>query len=436
MNTPIYDFLSEYAEKNKIRLHMPGHHGKSFDNKLSKLFPLDITEINGADSLFDAYGIIKESEDNASALFNTEKTLYSVQGSTLCIQTMLALMKAEKRNVIAVRNVHRSFINACILLDLNVTWIYPEYDKSFLSGDIPVHDIEKALADSDSSCCLYVTSPDYLGKMCDIKTLSAICRKYNAALLVDNAHGSHTAFFNPSIHPIALGADMCCDSAHKTLPAMTGGAYLHIGNKRYEEHSKQFMSMFASTSPSYLIMASLDLCNKYISEKIHEDIERCLRNISILKERLKNKYSFYDGEPFHLTITDIDGLKLADKLRTLDAECEYADSSCVVLLLSPVMNDSDFNRLYKLLDSAWGDDLSVCGDKVYLCHTEQAMPMREAAFAKSEIIPVSQSVGRICAGVIVPCPPAVPVAVSGEIITENCVNIFKKYGIELVSVVK
>ncbi|MDE6102968.1 MAG: aminotransferase class I/II-fold pyridoxal phosphate-dependent enzyme, partial [Oscillospiraceae bacterium] len=328
MKTPIYDFLQNYIDSNTLRLHMPGHKGR---NIADLSYAMDITEISGADSLFDASGIIKESEKNAAKLFKTVRTCYSASGSTLCIQAMLAMMKRENRNVIAVRNVHRSFLAACVLLGLEPDWIYPKYTAGILSGQIPMDILEDKLKRTKNSCC-YLTSPDYLGKTADIKTVSALCRKYGAVLLVDNAHGAHTAFTEG--HPIALGADMCCDSAHKMLPALTGAAYLHIGNERYADKAKTAMSLFGSTSPSYLIMASLDLCNSYISEQIDDDIERSMTEIVNLRKMISEKYTVYDGEPYHLTLL-CNGNDLANQLREKNIECEYCDSNVIVLLFSP-----------------------------------------------------------------------------------------------------
>ena len=257
MDTPIYDFLKGYAASGTVRCHMPGHKGR-----LPALgSELDITEISGADSLFEASGIIRESERGMSSLYGTADTFYSAGGSTLCIQAMLAAMKQEGRTVVAARNVHRAFLNAAALLGLDVKWVMPDYTDGILSGTLSPGDIERALADT-SNACVYLTSPDYTGRMADIRAVSAICRRYGAPLLADNAHGAHLRFMPTDCHPITLGADMCCDSAHKTLPALTGAAMLHTSSERYAGVLRQCMSLFASTSPSYPIMASLDLCRR------------------------------------------------------------------------------------------------------------------------------------------------------------------------------
>lgn len=430
MNTPIYDFLKRYADKNTARLHMPGHKGRAPLPELETLYSLDITEICGADSLFEADGIIRESEKNASSLFSTEETYYSAGGSTLCIQAMLAIMKMEGRRVVAVRNVHRSFISACALLNIEPQWIYPKYSNGILSGVIPMEELEKKLF--GGNVCLYVTSPDYLGKQADIAALSALCRKHDAFLIVDNAHGAHTAFVGA--HPIALGADMCCDSAHKMLPALTGGAYLHIGNKRFCKAAKHAMSIFGSTSPSYLIMASLDLCNRYIDQKIKSDINKVLSALTRLRKEISCRYEIYSGEPFHLTII-CRGDILAQQLRTANIECEYSDRSCIVLLFSPLSTVEEIDYVQKALMEfvpLSAEDYGFIDFPVM----EQRVPIAEAALAKFETISVDRAVGRICGAVNVPCPPAVPIAVSGEIISDECVKIYKRYGILTVNVLK
>lgn len=442
MNTPIYDFLKKYAQSGTLRCHMPAHKGKSPVTELSAMYAYDITEIYGADSLFEADGIIRQSEKNMSSLYNTAGTVYSTGGSTLCIQTMLYIMKSEHRKIFAVRNVHRAFMNAAALLDIDVEWIMPEYSEGILSGNINLADVENALKNAGTPSALYVTSPDYTGKTADISALSGICKKYNARLIVDNAHGTHLKFLPQDVHPITLGADMCCDSAHKMLPALTGAAMLHTSVPEYVPLLKQAMNMFGSTSPSYLIMMSLDLCNRYISESITSDIKTNLVYLENLRREFSDRLVFADGEPFHITIkaseSGLDGKELSELLRKNGVECEYSDNSVVILLMSPVCTKYD----YKKLSSALTATVREC--KKFPPYTagfdmklpERIMSIHDAVFSDSETIPVENAENRICASVKVPCPPAVPVVASGELIDRNSINIFVRYGIPDVIVVK
>lgn len=442
MKTPIYDFLAEYSASETLRCHMPGHKGIAPREKLEELYRLDITEISGADSLFEADGIIAESERNMTRLYGTAATVYSAGGSTLCIQAMLALMKQENRRVFAARNVHRAFLNAAALLGLEAEWIFPEYSGGILSGELNLSEVETALRECTEPCCLYVTSPDYTGKTADIASLAAVCHRYGARLLVDNAHGAHLAFLTENSHPIALGADLCCDSAHKMLPALTGAAMLHTSVPEYADKLKQSMSLFASTSPSYPVMMSLDLCAEYISERIYSDISENLMYINELHERFADRLAFAETEPFHITVkasqSGLCGIELADKLRENGVECEYADSSTVILLMSPMCRREHYDRLTEALERSIPqlNKYEYNDEKFTLSPPERAMGIREAVFAPSEEIDVDNAEGRICASVKVPCPPAVPIAASGERISRECINIFKRYGISRINVVK
>lgn len=453
METPIYDFLTEYAKKNPLRMHMPGHKGYvpeniSHSNDLKDLYSLDITEIHGADSLFEADGIIKKSEENASRLYNSAETVYSCGGSTLCIQAMLCLMKHENRHIIAGRTVHKAFLNACILLGLSITWVYPKEENGILSGKYDVLDFEKALADADGKpCCVYITSPDYMGNMADIRSLSEISHKYDAPLLVDNAHGAHLAFTLDNLHPIALGADLCCDSAHKMLPCITGCAYLHTSNERYKGRLKSAMNMFGSTSPSYLMLMSLDLCNRFLAENAKENIAEIYKAAINMKKRLSEKYNYIFGsgqDVLHIVIDTakmgIDGYDLAEKLESLNCYPEYVGNDAVILLLSASQKAEEILNLEKILEKC----MPISKIK-HIKHAEKnppsfpkpnaVMDIRSAALSQNEVIKIENAVGRICADVKVPCPPAIPIVISGELIDEKAVEILKFYKIKEISVI-
>ena len=215
MKTPIVDFVKGYREAGPSRFHMPGHKGRTFLGCEA----LDITEISGADVLYHADGIIAESEENATALFGTAHTFYSAEGSTLAIKAMLALATERKSGerplVLAGRNAHKAFIYGAALLDLDVEWLYPAEGDHLCACEITPEMLRAALGSmAKKPNAVYITSPDNLGRVADIAGLSAVCREWHVPLLVDNAHGAYLGFLTPSQHPIALGAAMCCDSAH------------------------------------------------------------------------------------------------------------------------------------------------------------------------------------------------------------------------------
>ncbi|MBE6797971.1 MAG: aminotransferase class I/II-fold pyridoxal phosphate-dependent enzyme [Ruminococcaceae bacterium] len=441
MNTPIFDFVKSYNEQNQSRFHMPGHKGVSFLG----CEPLDITEIDGADVLYSANGIINESQKNASALFGTAKTLYSTEGSSLCIRAMLSAVAAKYKNplVLAARNIHKSFINACALSDVEVEFIYSPNSEHLCSCNIGADDIENAIKSAPRPVnVVYLTSPDYLGNISDISAISKVCRKYGVLLLVDNAHGAYLNFLNKSTHPIHLGADICCDSAHKTLPVLTGGAYLHIGQSCDSEFAtlcEKMLLVHASSSPSYLILQSLDLCNEYLAENYNNLLNSCIEKINNAKAHLiKNGFCIKDSEPLKIVIDALSSGYTGDRLARLLIDNkiipEYYDDEFVVLMASPNNTDADFERLTSVLSKS-NAPIKI-DDGISVQRHERVLSLREAVFSKSETVSVESALNRICAAPTVSCPPAIPIVLSGERINENDIALMQKYGIKNIDVVK
>lgn len=445
MKTPICDLVRDYADSDALRLHMPGHKGKSFLGMES----LDITEISGADSLYDAEGIIKESEDNASRLFGC-RTLYSTEGSSQCIRAMLYLISAyakssgKKPLVLAGRNAHKTFVSGAALLDFDVRWIYPKADESYLSCKVDAEKLDSILSDlSEKPVAVYLTNPDYLGNCIDIKSIAQVCHKHNVLLAVDNAHGAYLRFLSESQHPIDLGADICCDSAHKTLPVLTGGAYLHISDKSpaiFKEHSKNALALFGSTSPSYIIMQSLDMANKYISEGYAYKLKNTVTAVSKLKNELtEHGYSFIGNEPLKLTFNikkyGYTGLEFAEMLKERNVICEFSDPDFAVMMFTPEITEESFERLKNILITIPDRDI-IDSQPPKFKPSENVLSLKEAMFSESEIIPVSESVGRVLAISNVSCPPAVPIVISGERIDNHSRECFEYYGIKYCSVIK
>lgn len=438
MKTPIADFVKKYAKSNISRLHMPGHKGKKFLG----CERFDITEIDGADVLSFADGIIGESEKNASQLFNTAHTFYTTEGSSTAICAMLALVGGEKPLILAARNVHKAFIHACALLDYDVEWIMPDGISTILKCEITAEMLENKLSIMQRKpSAVYITSPDYLGNIQNIPEISGVCKKHGIPLLVDNAHGAYLGFLKNSMHPIHLGADMCCDSAHKTLPVLTGGAYLHIAkNAEYSAGAREKLSIFSSTSPSYLTLQSLDLCNKYLADGFTEKLESCINKTNEVKHFIKSLcFSIFDTEPLKITIaarkSGYTGYDLADILRKNKIEPEFYDNDYLVLMITPQNSEKDFRRLKKVFSSIKPKSpLDYSSLKISTPAPE--LSIRDAIFSDSETVDVTLAEGRICAAPTVSCPPAIPIAVSGEKISKEHIELFKHYGIEKIKIVK
>ena len=441
MKTPIVNFLKSYQEKSPVRMHMPGHKGAG----ILGFEGMDLTEIYGADELFAAEGIIKESEQNASSLFGCP-TYYSTQGSTLCIQTMCTILcqdaksKGKKPKILAGRNAHRSFIHAAALLDFDIEWLYGNSD--YLSCKIHAEDLEKAIIESHPTA-VYLTNPDYLGNLLDIKALASVCKKYNVLLAIDNAHGAYLRFLKDSLHPIDLGADLCCDSAHKTLPVLTGGAYLHLSeslNQVWKNDVKHFMEYFSSTSPSYLIMASLDAANEVLDTTFRNSLSECVRSVASLKNTLvQHGYTILSGEPMKITISTKEfgytGNEIANLLMECDIYPEFYDSDYIVLMPSPYNTKDDLKRLETCLCGIERKPILI-NKPPKLEQSKKAMNVRQALFSSSITLDVSKSLGQVCSSVTVSCPPAILPVIPGEVISESSIEVMKYYGIETVRVVK
>lgn len=446
MNTPICDFLDAYAKSDAKRFHMPGHKGNGENASL------DLTEIDGLDSLYNDSGIIFESEQNAKKLFGSYKTCYSTEGASQCIKAMLHIAKMCKNPttrgyILATRNVHSALISASILLDFDIKWIYPSDNESYVSCNCSAKEIDKVLSECESKpFALYLTSPDYLGNILDIGAISRVCKRHRVPLLVDNAHGAYLKFSKSLTHPLDLGADMCCDSAHKTLPALTGGAYLHIGcdfehRDFASENVKSAMVLYGSTSPSFLILSSLDRLNAQIADGdliLRQNEVECA--ISELKKRLSAcGIELVGNETLKIAINahslGYTGTELAQVLKNKKIFVEFFDVDFVVMMLSCNTTIDDIAYLEKVLKEIPRKE-ALSRSSLPICKPEAVISTRNACFLKKERVCVDNSLGRVLASSMVSCPPAVSIVVCGERIDENAIALFKYYGTEYVYVIK
>lgn len=440
MKTPILDFVTRYASGDIVRMHMPGHKG------VGETESLDITEVYGADSLYEAEGIIRESEGYATDLFGSP-TYYSTEGSSHAIRAMLYLSylyaRAEGKSttVLAGRNAHKAFITASALIGFDVEWLYTE--GGYMSCPI-TRDSLTARLDSMSNMpmAVYITTPDYLGNTVDIAELSEVCHERGVLLLVDNAHGAYLRFFSPSRYPTDLGADMCASSAHKTLPVLTGGAYLHIREDltdRLPISVKDAMAQFGSTSPSYLTLISLDKANAYLATDFPSDLARLATATDRVKSALiSHGYTLVGDERIKITISAKPygylGTELAELLRGKGIEVELADPDFVVLMPSVASLD-ELDRVVSALTSIPKKTEKLDTPPVqFIPHT--AMTPRDAMLRPTERVRVADAAHRVLATVTVACPPAVPILVSGEVVTNDAIALFEYYGIEYIRVVR
>ena len=440
MTTPIYDFVREKKEQGLRRFFMPGHKGKQIEgfSPLDTVFPWDITEITGADALYEAQGIIGESEQNAARLFGARDTLYSAGGSTLCIQTMVALLAKKGKKIIAGRNAHMAFIHTCTLLGLEPIWLLPEQSDAYgICGLITPGQVEQALKNHRDATGVYLTSPDYLGNTAEVGEIARICRNYRVPLLCDNAHGAYLKFGGGD-HPMDLGVSACCDSAHKTLPVLTGGAYLHLGEDFpfSKEEAKEMMHYFGSSSPSYLILLSLDLCNRFLFEKGREVFSAFRKRMERLREKCReNGISLLEGGGDFAKLTiDVFGMgrtgeELQAHFKKFQIECEYVNHQYAVLMCSPFQGEEEFSALTHALTSFGKGIQRQRLEILPYCLPPRKFLPGEVFFQKTQTLPLEATVGRISAQTAVSCPPGVPIVIQGEIITPQIKKICENSGI-------
>ena len=435
----LVNILNKYNKENFSRFHMPGNKSVlDFDINLS----YDVTELDCTDDLYCSNGIIKNSENLISDIYGSGCSVFSTGGNTLCIQTMLYLAMPNGGTLIIGKNAHKSVINTMGILNIKPVWI--NYNKN----NIICEEIKNAIKKYPEAKAVFITSPDYFGSMADIKKIKLICK--NLIILVDNAHGSHLIFFDN--HPINLGADLCADSAHKTLPVLTGGAFLHIGKKFSEinkikyQDIKSAMQVFGSTSPSFLILVSLEKCAFWLKNNGKTEF---LKLKKIVQE-IKNKYSeiLFKSEiqdPVRLTF-DTSNIGLNNKkfiyyLEKFKIKPEFGIDTRTVLIPSPLNNLQDFEKLNLALENIINKKnninfkISKKNNINFNFNFNSKISIHDAMFSRNKNICIKDSENKNSAQEIAKCPPGIPIIIPGEIINKQKIDILKKLKINYIKVV-
>lgn len=444
--TPLCDALQQHAVQGRASFHTPGHKGRLDFGGAA----LDLTELPDTGSLYDGGDAIEVSECLYAEAFGAGATFYSAGGCTLCIQTMLSLgCGGTGGRILMARNAHRSAVNAAVLLDLDPLWLWPE-----AGGQPTVENLDEKLKTHLDIQAVYITSPNYAGQTADVAGMAALCHDRGVPLLVDNAHGSHLGAFG--MHPLALGADMTADSAHKTLPVLTGGAVLHLSKKwtagkdsvALRREVKAAMALFGSTSPAFPVLASLDRAQDWWRREGPD----AYRQTAVLVKALRGMairagYGIQGDEradPTRLTLHTVplglSGLRAAKAFRRLGCEPEYADKSMLVFIVTPFNTEEELDRLGAAIQAVPG----VCREKdepqafdPFACGIPlKRMSPRMAALLPSEEIPSGQAAGRIAARTVCPCPPGIPAVVPGEEIGPELADLLSAWGIPMVTVVR
>lgn len=444
----IYNKLIEYINQGFSSFHTPGHKN-NFEKLLGKsglsFGELDLTELPLTDNLYNPQSCILQAENNLKELYGSKTSLFSTGGNTLCIQTMLRLCAPEGGKMICARNVHKSVVSAMALLKIEPIWVMPEFDeKNGLFSEVSSEEISKVLKIHTNTKGVLITSPDYYGMLSNVKSLAAVCAKFGVPLLVDNAHGAHLKFLTDLNHPIDDGATFVADSAHKTLPVLTGGAWLHISDEKFITGAKNAMSLFGSTSPSYPIMASIDVCTNWLKSHGKVEFKALEKRVSLIKEVLKFKnISFPKNmcDPTRITINCASVGYTGDELKAhfhrFKVEPEFFDANHTVLIPTPFNFDADWLNLENaLLDLEIKEPKKTDKNSSVKNLPIKILSISNTIFKKSETILIKNSKNRIAAEILHNYPPGIPIIMPGELIDNYVIQALVSQKVNKISVLK
>ena len=440
----LYDKLKSYKDSGIYPFHMPGHKRNDILNDGLIPYGIDLTEIEGFDNLHNACGCIREIEKKAEKLYRVNRAFLLVNGSTGGILSSIRSMTNFGDKIIVSRNCHKSVYNAIELCGLNPEYILPEYDENnCVFTSVSPHKLEELLRENPDTKLVIVTSPTYEGVVSDIKAIADICHKNRAMLFVDEAHGAHFPFSEkfPS-EAVRCGADVAVVSLHKTLPSFTQTALLLTDNSELSDKLQENLSVFETSSPSYILMSAIENCLDYISENKNafktytEKLEdfycdtNSLDNLTVLynDKSFIEKCFDYDFGKIVISTADsnISGTELARILRDkykLETEMSYTDY--VIAMTSVCDSDEGFgklkNALHKIDRTLNKNEKSHSNYNFYEIPNRNFYSYQKNNF-KAEKIPFQKAQGRASLEYIWAYPPGIPLIVPGEIITDKLIN--------------
>jgi arginine decarboxylase len=454
---PLYETMLSHRFQRRSSFHVPGHkNGKGVDAAATEYFAsimsLDFTELAPLDDLHHPTGVILEAQSLAADCFSAEETFFLVNGSTVGNLAMIMSVCAKEEILIVQRNAHKSVIHGLMLAGAKAVFLPPRVDAATgLSTGVSLTDVIRALEDHPTAKGVLLTNPNYYGMGIELSDIAEAVHLRGIPLLVDEAHGAHFGF-HPDLPKSALasGADAVVQSTHKMLTAMTMGAMLHVQGNRVDRHLiQQRLGMLQSSSPSYPLMASLDLSRRWIYQRGKESITKALQVVQHFRERVKSKlaaaaimekeehnlsYTFLD--PFKITLHDRtgtwSGFQLRDQLALAGCDAEMADAKYVLFQFSLASDEADAEHLFLALSDIFmklslkkQDFLEeITNNNRMQLFTQISAPILMALPKKSDAskvkaIPLEASIGFRSAEMVIPYPPGIPLLYIGEQITEQ-----------------
>ncbi len=442
MKKTIINELREIVDKDLISFHVPGHKlGKIYDRLgytpiLEKMYKMDTTEIIGTDNLHLPEGIIRKSQQRASEAFKSDYTYYLINGTTCGIQASIMAICSPKDKLIVNRDCHQSVINGCILGDIKPVYINSNINKenNIING-VYINEVINVINSNLDAKAILLTYPTYYGCTYDLKTICDYAHNKNMIVIIDEAHGAHLGL-SDELPQTALeqGADIVIQSTHKTLPSFTQSSMIHTkGNRVANNRLEVNLRMIQSSSPSYTLMASLELAVDIYINSGKELMNELLFNIYKFKDNIKNKipiniYNDYDKTKIFIESKKLglNGYKLEEVLRyKYNIQVELSNYYGVLLICTIGNISKDFD----ILEKALIDIYNKCNDEIYIEEIIypkdipiQALTPREAFYKPKKSVKIYESVGKISGEYIIPYPPGISLLSPGEIISKDIID--------------
>lgn len=461
LNIPIYKALKSYIEEKPTPFHMPGHKmGKGIPEDWSKFMgKMDLTEIGGLDNLHFPTGVIKEAQELAASAFGALETYFLVNGSSVGIHASIMTVCNPGDKIIVSRDCHRSVIGGVFLAGAHPVYVPVKVDENYkMPTFLNTKVLAEALEANPDARAVLITRPNYYGICSDIKKIAEITHSYGKVLIVDEAHGAHYKFHS-SLPETALsgGADICIQSAHKTLPALTQGAYLHLNSNFLDsidiDRLEFNLRLLQTTSPSYLLMSSLDLARALMEQYGEQLLENLMKNIDWLEKYVSELNGIMMFGEKDLATENPDGGQSIefDKTRVVinlgglgktgywaenelrkkfHVQVEMSDLFNIVCIATVADEKKDFEKLIdalRILSREQSDSYHEINKRDNLSMgsldlPEQVMNPHRVFSSKSRHVQLKTSAGRISRDFIVPYPPGVPLLCPGEIINQDIIE--------------
>ncbi|MBI9013387.1 MAG: aminotransferase class I/II-fold pyridoxal phosphate-dependent enzyme [Clostridiales bacterium] len=437
----LFEKLVSINNEKLVSFHVPGHKQTSLYNeyldKVNTILDIDTTEIPGTDDLHDPLTCIKTSQDALSKLYKTKESFFLTGGTTCGIYAMIMAVTSPGDTILVARDCHRAVYDGMFLGRLNGIYISPDFYKGIPIG-ITKENVLKAIKENPQAKALVLTYPNYYGIGTDLKAIEQIVHANNMLLLVDEAHGAHLNLSNElMLSAVDLGADVVVHSSHKSLPSMTQSSVLHLNSDRVNERKlKQMLKLHQSSSPSYVLMSSLDICYDIVAKQGEFLMKKLLGNI----KKIRYKYPVFleqvdlpDGfklDPTKLTITGNKSgwnpVDIENQLRKNGIQIEFSnENNCV--FVSSIMNETgDFEYLSKMMEMLKFKCYSGIDNMEKSFLSKNIMSLSEAYYSSKKMMKLKDAENCISTEYIVPYPPGIPMIIPGELIEEDKLELINR----------